>query len=291
MAFDGLPHAYTPRLADIKVEEKAEFINAIELWTKTRKIADALAPDELSILDPGTKIVALWRTSLEGMAHYLRSHPREDATLGVYFAVCVLADAGHGFCSMAQERLGRFFGRSRKHINDCVHRLDGLIAIEKDAGHPDRISPIVPRIFTERGMQSFWIFEALAPHAEKKKPGRKPKDRPISVTPISSCLPVASKHYSPLGVETGTPVTATVTSISTPSGATPAECDKIALPQCGKIEIGVTENRNRCNRTRLHNTPYESPRERKDTIRAFDLSIRRVAKVPGKLDAVSEAWA
>ena len=175
-----------------QVRIKAEYIAAIIHWTKTRQVADALTRDELKKLDSGSRLAALWRTSLEGMAHYLRCNPGADATLAVYKAICVLSDNDEGFGDMAQERLGRFLGRGRQNINECIGRLKEaeVVGFEPVPGSTDRVYPIVPRIFAQSGRQSIWMFDAIAPYIPHCKPGRKPKDRPLSTTPIE--LPVAA---------------------------------------------------------------------------------------------------
>jgi hypothetical protein len=211
---------------------KAEYIAAIELWTATWRVAEALSADEVRALEAGQKLVAFARAKLIAHARYLRTHPRENAKWGVLDAIFALADAdsSKGYCDMVQERFGRFFGRSRKHINDCIRDLDDaeLVRVEEMPGGALRIFPIIPRVLAQEG-QSVWLFDALAPRIEPAKPGRKRK----------------------------IPVTAMVTPILSGIGVT----EEIPVTAYGdtNFEMGVTEKGNSCNRTRLHYSPYDSP--------------------------------
>ena len=161
--------------------QRALYIEAIDKWTQSRRADDtrkesALKPEEFRALSPGDRLITSSRAELEGMAHYLRNNPRESAVLGVFHAICILCDIGEGVCEMAQERLARFFGRSRGHINECIDALAeaGLIIIDGKLGRPKKIRPVIGRVFATKG-QHLWLFDALAPRTEPAKPGRKPR--------------------------------------------------------------------------------------------------------------------
>jgi hypothetical protein len=147
-----------------------------------RRLAAAMTLAEIRALDNGLRLVAYFRSQMHAVAAWLRANPRADAILGVLLAVYALADAFSlngvvtGYCSIEQERLGRLFGRSRRHINSCLHELAvcGLVDIETIKGAPSRVRPIVPGIFAQ-DWQPRWFFDALAPRVEHAKPGRKPK--------------------------------------------------------------------------------------------------------------------
>ena len=104
---------------------KADCIAAIELWTKTRHVADALSVKELGELDPCARLPAFVRSELEAIAYLLRQNPKESAIFGVLKAIYVLSDNENGYCDMSQERLAHFFGRGRKHVNECLQELNG----------------------------------------------------------------------------------------------------------------------------------------------------------------------
>ena len=237
---------------------QAECLAAIEHWTKTRRVADALSADEICELEPGVRLSAFARAKLEGLAHYFRSNPRKEADLGVYEAIFALSDNGKGYCEMGQERLGRFFGRGRQHINECIKRLGehGLIRVESIKGAPTRLSPIVPKVFAQQ-VQTVWVFDALAPYVEPAKPGRKHK---TSTTPISPAS-TSTAGISPAALAEKTPVTATVTPIAkylSPNTTTP-----ISTPVA---EYNDTHFGNTCRRNGKYLSPntttqisYESP--------------------------------
>ena len=200
---------------------KDDYLAAIEHWAETRRVAEALAVEELGELDPGPRLVAFARSGLEAMAHWCRQNPRADVSLALLWAIYLLSDNEGGVCDMSQERLARFFGRSRKHINDCIEELrkQRLIRVESVTGKTSRLSPIVSRLFAEN-MQSVWLFDALAPY-EHARAGRKPKDRgeipvttsvtPICEIPVTIAVTSSEKRMSP---KTEIPVTTAVTQIS-----------------------------------------------------------------------------
>ena len=116
---------------------------------------------------------------------------------------------------MGQDRIARFFGRTRKNVNDCIENLkkEGYITVESMPGKPGHITPVIAPIFTKTASR-VWLLDAFAPY-EPAKPGRKPKNRgelPVThtVTPISREIPVTeeisvttavtpiSKYLSPL---------------------------------------------------------------------------------------------
>ena len=111
MPLDGTPAQAGHNRAPLS---KAEAIAAIEHWAKTRRIADALTVNEIGGLDSGARLAAFARSKLEATAHWLRSNPREDATLGVLEAIYCLSDNDKGHCDMAQERRRRRRRRSRR---------------------------------------------------------------------------------------------------------------------------------------------------------------------------------
>jgi hypothetical protein len=199
---------------------KADCIAAIEHWTKTRRVAEALSVDELAELDPGTKLLARDRAELEAIRHVLLKHPRESALFGVFKAISFLSD-DRGCCDLSQERLARFFGRGRQHINDCIRTLknDGVIREDGESvkGKPARFYPVVAHIFAAESIHRTWFFDAFAPY-EPARPGRKPKDRseipvaatatPISEIPVVNTATPISKYLSP---KTEIPVAAAAT--------------------------------------------------------------------------------
>jgi hypothetical protein len=214
MAFDGTPSLghNNPPLTE------ADFIAELDIWNKIRRTAQELAKeagedsnfshpaaltvDEWRSLDPGRKLVAARRSELWATASYLREYPRADATLGVYKVICALSDNGKGYCNMAQERIGRFLGRGRQCINECIQKLHNmqLITIEEEIGWPARISPVIGKIFTKQA-QTIWMLDALAPPVERRRPGR-PKKIPVAkeTTPISENPSPLADTYSEIPV-------------------------------------------------------------------------------------------
>jgi hypothetical protein len=203
------PFEFRPGIGHNGAASNADCIAAIELWAKTRRVADALSVKELGELNSGARLVALGRSLLEAMAHRCRQNPSEDLMFPLLWAIYLLSDNEKGCCDMAQERLGRFFGRKRECIYEHIRELSnlGFIHIEGDgrSGKPLRLSPVVPRLFA-KSTQTIWLFDALALY-ERAKPGRKPKDRgceipvgtaptPIYEIPVGDMAIPISKYLS-----------------------------------------------------------------------------------------------
>ncbi len=215
------PFQFAPGIGHNGAASKADCIAAIEVWTKTRRVADALSVEELGELDPGAKLIARERFELEAIRHVLLKHPRESALLGVLKAISFLSD-DRGYCDISQDRLARFFGRGREHINNCIKALrqEGLIRVESIGGKPSRLSPVIARIFAEESIHRTWFFDAFAP-CEPAKPGRKPKAHgeipvadtatPIFEIPVATTPTPISKYLWP---KTEIPVATTATQIS-----------------------------------------------------------------------------
>ncbi len=189
---------------------KQDYVNAVTQWVDNRRLEKSLSREELGKLKAGDRLVALWRAQLEGVARYLRTNPKADATIAVYIGIVALADNNQGFCDLAQDRFARWIGRSRKTINECIDMLEGLglVRVKPVKGWPSEIEPIIGRIFALKG-QTIWLFDAMAPYIQSQ-PGRKKKEIPVTaaVTTISEAY---SKYLSP---KSEIPVTAAVTQFS-----------------------------------------------------------------------------
>jgi hypothetical protein len=199
--------------------KQLEYIDAIKLWVAERRADDALTVEEFCNLDDGSKLVALHRSQLEAMGRWYRRHPRENATPGVLSAIHYLADNSKGCCTIAQERLSRFFGRGRQHINSCISKLEesGDIRIEQQCGLPARIYPVMARVFAKKG-DKLWLFDALAPEIGKR--GRPKKPAVDTATPFQKPVVNATTPFPEnLSSKNGKPVVnaTTLTSLDSPA--------------------------------------------------------------------------
>lgn len=178
-------------------QRHVQYVAAIERWVAERRADDTLTVEEFRQLDDGSKLVALFRSQLLAVARWYRQHPRENAAPGVLMAIHYLADNPDGCCTMAQERIGRLFGRGRPHINDCIAKLEesGDIRVERLCGLPARIYPIVARALAKSG-NKIWLFDAMAPEIGRR--GRPKKPVVATATPFSEN--VSSKSEKPVVV-------------------------------------------------------------------------------------------
>ena len=66
---------------------QSDYIAAIELWAKTRRVADALSADQICRLEDGQRMATFARAKLEAIRRWLLAHPRENAEFAVLEAI------------------------------------------------------------------------------------------------------------------------------------------------------------------------------------------------------------
>lgn len=151
--------------------DRDEYVEAIQIWCKTRDTADVLSREEIGQMRAFDRVDVQRKAMIIGMAHYLRKHPRSDVAMGVYLVLTLMSDNERGCASVSQPTLARLFDRSVSSIADAQRRLkdDGLIIMGR--GRYAGTYPVIPRVVTQQYNHLTWLLGALS---EADKPVKLP---------------------------------------------------------------------------------------------------------------------
>lgn len=140
---------------------KGEYTEAIQLWMKTKAVAETLSKDEIGALQGMRRMDALRKSTLYILAEYYRAHQRADVAPGVAVAIAILSDNDQGSASVSQQKLAALFGRSRTAIAEAQSRLreDGLIKTTR--GRYAASYPVVPRAMAQNYNHTVWLVDAI----------------------------------------------------------------------------------------------------------------------------------
>lgn len=141
---------------------KEEYVEAIQLWCKTRDTAEILSREEIGAMDWRQRMDVQRKGLVLALTEYYRKHERADVAPGVLALITILSDNENGSAPISQHTLATLFGRSRSSIADAQNRLkkDGLI-MSGGRGRYSQPSPVIPRAVASGYNHVVWTISAL----------------------------------------------------------------------------------------------------------------------------------
>lgn len=144
------------------VENKQEYIDAIQHWCQTRDVAETLSRQEIGAMKAFDRIDAQRKAIIIHLTQYYRDHKRADVAPGVLVIMTLLSDNDKGSCALSQRTLADLFGCHESTIRDAQSRLKDCGAIVMGRGRYAENYPVIPRIVTREYNHLVWTIAALS---------------------------------------------------------------------------------------------------------------------------------
>jgi biotin operon repressor len=141
---------------------REEYVEAIQLWCKTRDTAEILSREEIGAMRAFDRIDAQRKAIIIHLAHYYQKHDRADVAPGLAVILTLLSDNEDGSAKISQEILAQLFGRSRTAIYQAQSRLKEAGIIITGRGRHARTYPVIPRVVTQSYNHLAWTVNAIA---------------------------------------------------------------------------------------------------------------------------------
>lgn len=160
--------------------EKALYIQALNQWTASAKIARAIEADEYARLDSLARMLIIRNGLIANMVMLCRKNPRQDSRMAVLAFITFFADNDKFCCELTIKRIAEILSRKEDNIREAIRKLeeDGAIGIEwTKNGLPKSYWPRVsPRIIESRASIT-WFADAFSAQA-------RPRGRPKKTPPV-----------------------------------------------------------------------------------------------------------
>ncbi len=236
--------------------KREAYIQAIQLWVGNIRLQRAMSQQELGDLEGIQRHLALSKGLLPNLISLCRRNKRADSRASILAIVHLCADNNDGLCRLSVTRFAQLLDRSEQNIRDAISDLEegGELGVNRSASG----NSYWPRIDIEIAQMNpsmGWFMDALSDKPQASGRPLKVPQRKEGAFPEKVSVSDLEKVLQPK--------------------THPLYAKKPPQRKGEHISLGL----NHSEREEVRKASYS------------DLSIRRVAKVPGKLDAVSEVWA
>lgn len=172
----GIPRkGYLAPVEQVLGARKAEFIEAIQLWTDGQRQRQKMSPCDVGGYEGFHRLLLIRNSFVANVIALCRSNPRQDCRMAVLALIEFLSDNEDFVCHLSIKRMAQILVRKEENIRLAILYLEeqGVISVKRSRGLLNTYSPCIPNGLDDVTAAVVWFADALS--EKPPLPGRPPK--------------------------------------------------------------------------------------------------------------------